>query len=82
MVFPEFKAIIKPATTKQQGDRAEDEALKLMQQAGLRLLERNYRTPGRGGGDPENLKRIAVNQVHLIDSNTQHDQWLACLGLP
>ena len=51
MVVPAFKAIIKPATTKQQGDRAEDDALKLLQQAGLRLLERNYRTPGRGGGE-------------------------------
>ena len=57
MVVPAFKAIIKPATTKQQGDRAEDDALKLLQQAGLRLLERNYRTPGRGGGEIDLVMR-------------------------
>jgi putative endonuclease len=38
-------------TTKQLGDRAEDLALAHLQHAGLRLLERNYRTPGRGGGE-------------------------------
>ena len=39
------------ATTKQAGDAAEDQALRHLQAAGLRLLERNYRTPGRGGGE-------------------------------
>ena len=39
------------ATTKQAGDAAEDQALAHLQAAGLRLLERNYRTPGRGGGE-------------------------------
>jgi putative endonuclease len=38
-------------TTKQAGDAAEHEALQHLQRAGLRLLERNYRTPGRGGGE-------------------------------
>ena len=38
-------------TTKQVGDAAEDAALLYLQQAKLRLLERNYRTPGRGGGE-------------------------------
>lgn len=38
-------------TTKQVGDAAEDTALQFLQSAGLRLLERNYRTPGRGGGE-------------------------------
>ena len=38
-------------TTKQAGDAAEDQALAHLQAAGLRLLERNYRTPGRGGGE-------------------------------
>ena len=38
-------------TTKRVGDAAEDAALHYLQQAHLRLLERNYRTPGRGGGE-------------------------------
>lgn len=38
-------------TTKQVGDGAEDAALHYLQQQGLRLLMRNYRTPGRGGGE-------------------------------
>ncbi len=39
------------ATTKQVGDGAEDLALRYLQKQGLRLLVRNYRTPGRGGGE-------------------------------
>ena len=38
-------------TSKQSGDAAEDEALRYLQKQGLRLLQRNYRTPGRGGGE-------------------------------
>jgi len=38
-------------TTRQQGALAEDRALAHLQAAGLRLLTRNYRTPGRGGGE-------------------------------
>ncbi len=33
------------------GDAAEQEALRYLLQQGLRLLTRNYRTPGRGGGE-------------------------------
>ena len=39
------------ATTKARGDAGEDEALAYLQERGLRLLQRNYRTPGRGGGE-------------------------------
>jgi putative endonuclease len=49
MVFPQIKA--KAGTTKQAGDAAEEAALHFLQKAGLRLLVRNYRTPGRGGGE-------------------------------
>ena len=73
MVFPEFKAIIKPATTKQQGDRAEDEALKLMQQAGLRLLERNYRTPGRGGGEIDLIMRDTDGTLVFVEVRQRRD---------
>ena len=44
-------------TTKQVGDAAEDAALLYLQQAGLRLVVRNYRTPGRGGGEIDLIMR-------------------------
>lgn len=44
-------------TTKQRGDAAEDAALAHLQQAGLRLVARNYRTPGRGGGEIDLIVR-------------------------
>ena len=37
-------------TTRVRGNAAEDAALAHLQASGLRLVERNYRTPGRGGG--------------------------------
>jgi putative endonuclease len=49
MVFPQIKARV--GTTKQIGDAAEDAALHFLQKSGLRLIVRNYRTPGRGGGE-------------------------------
>jgi len=44
-------------TTKQKGDAAEDAALHHLQRAGLTLLARNYRTPGRGGGEIDLIMR-------------------------
>jgi putative endonuclease len=38
-------------STKQQGDAAEDAALAHLRAAGMKLILRNYRTPGRGGGE-------------------------------
>ena len=51
------KAVAPPPSTKQLGDQAEDLALAHLQRAGLRLLERNYRTPGRGGGEIDLIMR-------------------------
>ena len=44
-------------TTKAVGDAAEDAALAHLQAAGLRLVARNYRTPGRGGGEVDLILR-------------------------
>ncbi|HEX7889356.1 MAG TPA: YraN family protein [Ramlibacter sp.] len=44
-------------TTKADGDAAEDRALAHLQGQGLRLLARNYRTPGRGGGEIDLVMR-------------------------
>jgi putative endonuclease len=51
MVFPQNKLPPVKRTTKQLGDAAEDTALQYLLNAKLRLLARNYRTPGRGGGE-------------------------------
>ena len=44
-------------TTRQRGALAEDRALAHLQAAGLRLVQRNYRTPGRGGGEIDLILR-------------------------
>lgn len=44
-------------TTKQRGDAGEDRALAHLQAAGLRPVSRNYRTPGRGGGEIDLIMR-------------------------
>lgn len=44
-------------TTKARGDAAEDDALAHLQAAGLLLVARNYRTPGRGGGEIDLIMR-------------------------
>ena len=44
-------------TTKGRGDAAEALALAHLGRAGLKLLESNYRTPGRGGGEIDLIMR-------------------------
>jgi putative endonuclease len=44
-------------STKEQGDAAEDRALAHLRARGLALLARNYRTPGRGGGEIDLVMR-------------------------
>ena len=57
MGIPSTKQPLKPRTTKQAGDAAEALALHHLQSAGLVLLQRNYRTPGRGGGEIDLIMR-------------------------
>ena len=44
-------------TTRDRGNAAEDQALAHLQVAGLQLVVRNYRTPGRGGGEIDLVMR-------------------------
>lgn len=44
-------------STKQRGDAAEDAALDYLCAAGLAPVARNYRTPGRGGGEIDLIMR-------------------------
>jgi putative endonuclease len=43
--------------TKQVGDAAESAVLAHLQAQGLQLVQRNYRTPGRGGGEIDLILR-------------------------
>ena len=54
-----------PATTKASGDAAEDRALAHLQASGLKLVARNYRTPGRGGGEIDLVMRDAGTLVFV-----------------
>ena len=49
--------VAKKATTRERGNAAEDQALAHLQAAGLQLAVRNYRTPGRGGGEIDLVMR-------------------------
>lgn len=65
-----------PATTKQRGDAAEALALQHLQRAGLVLLQRNYRTPGRGGGEIDLIMRACDGTCVFVEvrqrRNTSH----------
>jgi putative endonuclease len=55
------------ANTRTEGQRAEDRALAHLQAAGLRLLARNYRTPGRGGGEIDLVMREPDGTVVFVE---------------
>jgi putative endonuclease len=57
----------KPATTKQSGDAAEERALAHLRANGLKLLARNYRTPGRGGGEIDLVMRDADGTLVFVE---------------
>ena len=54
-------------TTRQRGNAAEDAALAHLQAAGLQLLERNYRTPGRGGGEIDLIVRERTGTLVFVE---------------
>ncbi|MCK6415828.1 MAG: YraN family protein [Giesbergeria sp.] len=69
---PDTKA---SASTRTQGQWAEDRALAHLQAAGLRLLARNYRTSGRGGGEIDLVMREPDGTVVFVEvrSRTSRD---------
>lgn len=55
------------ATTRTRGNAAEDAALAHLRAAGLRLVERNYRTPGRGGGEIDLILRAPDGTLVFVE---------------
>ena len=67
MVFLKRPAAAGIPNTRQAGDAAEAQALRHLQGAGLRLLERNYRTPGRGGGEIDLVMQAADGTLVFVE---------------
>ena len=71
-------------TTKQAGDAGEDAALAFLQDQGLRLLVRNYRTPGRGGGEIDLIMRAPDTTLVFVEvrrrRSTSHGGAAASVG--
>lgn len=62
------------STTRQQGNAAEDRALAHLQAAGLQLLVRNYRTPGRGGGEIDLVMRERDGTTVFVEVRSRASQ--------
>jgi putative endonuclease len=54
-------------TTKRVGDAGEDAALEYLQKAGLRLVQRNFKTPGRGGGEVDLIMRAPDGTLVFVE---------------
>ena len=54
-------------TTRLRGNAAEDAALAHLLAAGLTLVERNYRTPGRGGGEIDLVLRAPDGTLVFVE---------------
>ena len=60
-------------STKQIGDAAEDAALRHLQRQGLRLIARNYRTPGRGGGEIDLIVQTPDGTTVFVEVRSRAD---------
>ena len=56
-----------PRTTREAGASAEDAALAHLLAAGLLLVQRNYRTPGRGGGEIDLVMREPCGTLEFVE---------------
>lgn len=67
-----------------RGDAAENRALAYLQAQGLRLLVRNYRTPGRGGGEIDLIMQAPDGTVVFVEvrarASGQHGGAAASVG--
>ena len=62
------------ATTRDRGNAAEDQALTHLQAAGLQLVVRNYRTPGRGGGEIDLVMRARDGTLVFVEVRSRSSQ--------
>lgn len=57
----------KPPTTKRVGDAAEDMACAYLEKQGLRLITRNFKTPGRGGGEVDLIMQAPDGTLVFVE---------------
>ena len=71
-------------TTKQVGDAAEERASGFLQAKGLQFVARNYRTPGRGGGEIDLIMRDRDGTLVFVEvrnrSRADHGGAAASVG--
>jgi putative endonuclease len=65
---------VQAVRTKTQGDRAEQLALEHLQARGLRLVRRNFRTPGRGGGEIDLIMREPDGTLVFVEVRQRASQ--------
>lgn len=54
-------------TTREAGAEAEAQARAYLERQGLQLIQRNYRTPGRGGGEIDLIMRAPDGTVVFVE---------------
>ena len=59
-------AVAQP-TTKSRGDAAEAAARAFLTKAGLRFIDANFKTPGRGGGEIDLIMRAADGTLVFVE---------------
>ena len=59
-------------STTARGKQAEDTALAYLQARGLKLVERNYRTPGRGGGEIDLILRDRDGSLVFVEVRSRN----------
>jgi putative endonuclease len=62
------------STTRERGNLAEDRALDHLQASGLQLAVRNYRTPGRGGGEIDLIMRERDGTLVFVEVRSRSTQ--------
>lgn len=81
-MLPKTKSLphpVKPGavpSTTQKGAEAENKALALLQTKGLVLLERNFKSPGRGGGEIDLIMRDPQGTLVFVEvrQRTRNDK--------
>ena len=61
------RAVPGQVTTKSRGDAAESAALACLTRGGLKFVEANYRTPGRGGGEIDLIMRAPDGTLVFVE---------------
>ena len=65
-------------TTRTVGGQGEARALAHLQAAGLALVARNFKSPGRGGGEVDLIMREPDGTLVFVEVRQRHPWWGSC----